>query len=397
MIKEFKIKKEIKRMRKSPINGDFLGILRVKLKDYAVSHPVRKEAAGRLLKVERLNFKYMPAIIIALIVILSSGGVTLASQNSLPGDALYGVKILTEDARLVLATTPEAEVAVGLRLASKRIEEIQKILAERGVEAKGLDKALSQFEKNMAAVAAGVEKKKAKGKDASALAKKANDGLDVDKENINRIIEAKKEQLENEIEGVKKEIKKVREAGDTTAIDPLEKKLAAVKTEKDLLEAKGDEAEERVKDEEEKIEKEMEIKEAAVKAIDEAKKEAEDLKAEIIEKSLTVQEDVWAQYNDFMAKAEEALANEHYVQARQHAKQAKDALKHVEKALEKNKQDQEEADADKEDEAIESDNMNEEKGIKNENKETSAARDLKDKNKGKTATSTEESEEEGDD
>ncbi|MBI4811930.1 hypothetical protein HY798_00560 [Candidatus Falkowbacteria bacterium] len=51
MIKEFKIKKEIKRMRKSPINGDFLGILRVKLKDYAVSHPVRKEAAGRLLKV----------------------------------------------------------------------------------------------------------------------------------------------------------------------------------------------------------------------------------------------------------------------------------------------------------------------------------------------------------
>ena len=284
----------------------------------------------------------MTALIIALIVALSGGGVTLASQGSIPGDTLYGIKTLTENTRLVLAITPEAKAKLATKLAAERVAEIQKILAARGVEPKGLEIALSRLEKHMGEAAEAISKAKSRGKDVSALAKIVNDNIDSQTEKLGKILKEEKDALKNKIKELQNQIKEAESAGDIARAEDLVKQLEIARAEKEELKIKEEKTGEIVSRENEKIEKELEAREAAVEAIAEAKKAHEEILQEIVEKKIEISEDVFNQYNNFIVKAEEAFKNEHYIQARQYARQSKDALKHVEKAIE-NEEDQENA------------------------------------------------------
>ncbi len=75
----------------------------------------------------------MVAIIIAIVLAVSAlgGGTVYASQDSLPGDALYPVKLGTEQARLVLTTSDTAKVDLQLTFANSRVEEMT-ALVEKG-------------------------------------------------------------------------------------------------------------------------------------------------------------------------------------------------------------------------------------------------------------------------
>jgi hypothetical protein len=59
------------------------------------------------------------------------GGLVWAASGSLPGDALYPVKLMAEDVRLSLASGPAGKVDVALGLVEERVEEMQS-LAQSG-------------------------------------------------------------------------------------------------------------------------------------------------------------------------------------------------------------------------------------------------------------------------
>lgn len=336
--------RKLKKLKKFSAGEEFLKSLKKELSDYMAFYPVRKGPDSRLLKIERSNllfitnflkFKHMTALIIALIIALSGGGVTLASQGSIPGDALYGVKTLSENARSVLAVTPEAKAKLAAKLAAARVEEVQKILAARGVEPKGLEIALSRLEKHIAEAAEAINKAKGRGKDVSALAKAVSNNLDSQTGKLGNVFKEERDSIKNKIKELQNQIKEAESAGDNVRGEDLAKRLETARAEREELNAKEEKTEKAIEEKTEEIKNSLEIKEAAEKALAEAKEAYENILKEIAEKKITVSEDTFSQYNDFIVKAEEALKNEHYVQARQHAKQAKDALKHAEKAIER--------------------------------------------------------------
>jgi hypothetical protein len=68
------------------------------------------------------------ALIISVVVIsMLAGGTAYASQNSLPGDILYPVKIETEDARIWLASSNSAKIELNLQFAQTRVEEMKRL------------------------------------------------------------------------------------------------------------------------------------------------------------------------------------------------------------------------------------------------------------------------------
>ncbi|RMF31318.1 MAG: hypothetical protein D6759_10300, partial [Chloroflexi bacterium] len=69
-------------------------------------------------------------LILLLAVLVSgcllAGGTIWAAQGSLPGDPLYAVKQLTEDGQRLLARSPRQRAELELRLAARRLEELQR-------------------------------------------------------------------------------------------------------------------------------------------------------------------------------------------------------------------------------------------------------------------------------
>jgi hypothetical protein len=76
-------------------------------------------------------------IIVAILVTLSlvAGGTAYASQDSLPGDALYPVKMTIEELILNLPADDAAKVGRGLDFADRRIWEMEVLTAEGRPEA----------------------------------------------------------------------------------------------------------------------------------------------------------------------------------------------------------------------------------------------------------------------
>jgi len=71
---------------------------------------------------------------LALVLVILLGGTSAtvyAAQGSMPDQALYGVKLLSENLRLGLTSSPQAELALTFDLVDRRIEEII-ALAENG-------------------------------------------------------------------------------------------------------------------------------------------------------------------------------------------------------------------------------------------------------------------------
>jgi hypothetical protein len=101
-------------------------------------HPVRNVENSRLyikssrniIKIKFLTYKTM---IIGLIIALVMGGsVSYAAENTLPGDALYPVKVyVNENARAAVAFTDKSKAELAVELANRRLEEAGK-LAVRG-------------------------------------------------------------------------------------------------------------------------------------------------------------------------------------------------------------------------------------------------------------------------
>jgi hypothetical protein len=76
----------------------------------------------------------MPLASLALVVILFAVGLGPLSADALPGDPLYGAKILVENARAAFTLDPAADTALSEQFNQRRIQEIKALLAENRVE-----------------------------------------------------------------------------------------------------------------------------------------------------------------------------------------------------------------------------------------------------------------------
>ncbi len=87
-------------------------------------------------------------VIASLIVILSGQGIVYASQDSLPGDILYPVKIkVLEPVRSALTLSTEAKAEYESNLATKRLEEAEKLASNNKLD-KDTEKRISELVKN---------------------------------------------------------------------------------------------------------------------------------------------------------------------------------------------------------------------------------------------------------
>ncbi len=101
---------------------------RTRLETHLQDHPVRFAARPRLLlrNVFSLHTKsLMPAFLVAALVALLGGGTSLAAENALPGEALYGLKTEVNE-RVVSAFSlgDAAKVEWEARRAERRLEEV---------------------------------------------------------------------------------------------------------------------------------------------------------------------------------------------------------------------------------------------------------------------------------
>ena len=93
------------------------------------------------------NKKTLSAFVIGGLLLGSS--VSFASENTIPGDMLYPVKIyVNESARTVLAVTPIAKAEWEVRLAERRLEEVEKLAMLPGVSEESIARAENNFNKH---------------------------------------------------------------------------------------------------------------------------------------------------------------------------------------------------------------------------------------------------------
>jgi len=78
-----------------------------------------------------------------LIVVLLSGGVAMASANSLPNSPLYPVKIATESVQLALTLNQVTKAELHLRFAERRLEEITRTFSHENKEEIKLEKTIN--------------------------------------------------------------------------------------------------------------------------------------------------------------------------------------------------------------------------------------------------------------
>lgn len=131
-----KISEEAKRIKLSEVEKSQL---RNNLVNFIENNPVRIRGDWRLNSVKAVksplnhnwfslfnNYKFMPVALIALLFV--GGGVSFASQGSLPGDLLYPVKVnINEKIEQAFTLTSDGSANLQVRLAERRLEEAEKL------------------------------------------------------------------------------------------------------------------------------------------------------------------------------------------------------------------------------------------------------------------------------
>src|SRR3989338_4833000 len=150
-----KIKKIIRKFKKTPADETWLKSSREQMISFIKLNPVRKAYISRQIVPEgifnKLILKPMPIAIIALVISLAAGGgVVTASQTSLPTDALYPVKIATEQIQEAITFNNAKKVDLSVKLAEKRLDEINLLQTKTEVSSTVIKKTIANYEKHLA-------------------------------------------------------------------------------------------------------------------------------------------------------------------------------------------------------------------------------------------------------
>lgn len=154
----------------------------------------------------------IPAIIIGLVAL--GGGVVAASQNAIPGDALYGLKTATEKVRVALSFTNSEKAKTHLSITLEKLEEIEK-LHSQGASAKHISDAAKLLKEHQEAAVEEVGQSGETGQNAVDLAKRLQTNSEqqqnVLSDVLNKVPETAKESIQHAIESSAKGLQKAQE------------------------------------------------------------------------------------------------------------------------------------------------------------------------------------------
>ena len=88
-----------------------------------------QQAFGSLSRGWRLALQAAVVVVMLACLVLGSSGIAFASQNALPGDALYPVKLGLEQLELLVTLDPQEDIRLHMQFAQLRLAEMQRLLA----------------------------------------------------------------------------------------------------------------------------------------------------------------------------------------------------------------------------------------------------------------------------
>lgn len=120
-----------------------------------------------------------PLILVGLLALTIAGGAgtVYAVNHSLPGDLLYPAKQQLSNLQLLIALTPEDKASVRLKIADKKLKEIEK-LQIKNASAEKIHQSVDALIKDTDLVEKEVEDLQAKNKDVSSLLERLRDNLE---------------------------------------------------------------------------------------------------------------------------------------------------------------------------------------------------------------------------
>lgn len=92
---------------------------------WAIDREAARLAAAPSQRMPRTGRRAVVAALTSALLVTSSSAAVAASSNTIPGDLLYGLKRTVERARLLTATSPEADARVLLDMARRRLAEAE--------------------------------------------------------------------------------------------------------------------------------------------------------------------------------------------------------------------------------------------------------------------------------
>lgn len=322
--------KKLKNIQEAPNEEKFLKELRLKLSNRISTHRALRENTiiPWYLKFSTASAAAFPPMIVMpqkmiavifVICLLGFGAIAAASQNSLPGDALYPVKILAENVQSSLAFTPEAKIKIHTGFTAKRVAEVKTILEQKDTDADKLNLALINLQKNSFDAAAIIDEESQNGTDISKFAKNINDSFDKNAQNLKQIFKNKKASLKTQENELKNKIAEAKKINDQASLTLLGNQLDETKNIRKSIESSWNKNEESLRENAQKIEnrlenneKQLDKKNKAENAISEAKKEKNELLNEAQKKGILPETNMFAELDSSIAKAEDAFAQEQY-------------------------------------------------------------------------------------
>ena len=112
----------------------------------------------------RWRIKPMPIFLVVALLFAGGAGTSLAAQNSLPGDALYTIKVnVNEKVRSALAISAKADGDVAVDQAEARLEEAEKLEQQSELKAEVVAQLTTNFQAHADRVKARIAELEAKG------------------------------------------------------------------------------------------------------------------------------------------------------------------------------------------------------------------------------------------
>src|SRR3989338_2882228 len=123
--------------------------MRRTLHSYMEMKPLRTSASAPVMTFGWLFTMRPVAAVLVLAVFVSSAGVSYASENALPGDVLYPIKIrVNEPVKGALAVSASAKTAWAMDVAGERVKEAATLAAEGSLNTKTQDELQVDFERH---------------------------------------------------------------------------------------------------------------------------------------------------------------------------------------------------------------------------------------------------------
>ncbi len=257
----------------------------------------------------------------------------LPNPGLTPESSFYFLDRLGEAIREFLTFSPEAKARLHVAFAAERIAEIKVVFEAKGVEARGLDVALSRLQTNIERARQAVETAEAAGRDVSDLALDISEDFAARRAALKLAFAEEEAKLETREDELKNQIRAARDAGNAAEVERLAGELGRLKAEQELLDIKAEGEEQALEAEEEKIEEKLKAKAKAEKAIREAEEEKAEVAAEAVEEGVTLPAGAFLEFDSLLAEASSTLAAENFREARQLARRAEAALKSVERTI----------------------------------------------------------------